>query len=361
MNIRITISNDPRRRFRFISEPLERGGHDVAFVDVRYLKPFLRDLSTLCKRALRPDVIVSLGFGPKNLVVFCVARLLMIPFVVRIGGDTGKDARSVARSAWACRNPAIWARAVVYLLTERIMMAEVRDIVVVSAYLEEQIHSRLRDDARIAIIPQYCRGEVVRHGRDLAQIPILLTVTSLNYRAKADGVTWMIERLAEFATEANHSFVFRIAGGGLHLKDVERHLQQAQLPPELQVQLLGFVEDIDTQYREADVFLYRSDHDASSNVLLEAKRWGLPVLVNDFPAFRTIVSDGVSGLLYKDNADFKSSLHRLLSNKALRQSLVENGYREHEEVFTIEASRERLEAALSKAIRAQSVRLQTHR
>ena len=137
---------------------------------------------------------------------------------------------------------------------------------------------------------------------------------------------------------------------------VELHLQQAQLPPELQVQLLGFVEDIDAQYSEADVFLYRSDHDASSNVLLEAKRWGLPVLVNDFPVFRTIVSDRVSGLLYKGNADFKSSLHRLLSEKALRQSLVENGYREHEEVFTIDASRERLEAALSNAIRAQSVR-----
>jgi glycosyltransferase involved in cell wall biosynthesis len=103
---------------------------------------------------------------------------------------------------------------------------------------------------------------------------------------------------------------------------------------------------MDAMYKEADVFVYHSEHDATPNVLLESKRWGLPVLLNEHKPFRAIVSDESSGLFYNDASTFHQQLNRLLKDKTLRQRLGERAAWEHENKFSIEAIAEKLENAL---------------
>jgi glycosyltransferase involved in cell wall biosynthesis len=82
-------------------------------------------------------------------------------------------------------------------------------------------------------------------------------------------------------------------------------------------------------YRSADVFAFPSMMESFGLVALEAMAAGLPVVVNDVPGLRDVVSDDVDGLLCRagDPASMAESIGRVLDDADLRNRLVANGRR----------------------------------
>jgi glycosyltransferase involved in cell wall biosynthesis len=190
---------------------------------------------------------------------------------------------------------------------------------------------------KIFVLPQYCDGPAITHDYRVEGALRLLTVTNLQYAEKAEGVAWLIRQLVEFCRVNDVLLEFRIAGGGQHLSDVTRFLSVIELPPNLKVFPKGFVSSLDVCYKEADVFLYHSRLDALPNVILESKRYGLPLLANDSDEFREIVSHKSNGLLYRDADSFQDYLSSLANDIHLRKTLGETAQRDHNNSYTIRA------------------------
>lgn len=73
--------------------------------------------------------------------------------------------------------------------------------------------------------------------------------------------------------------------------------------------------------RDVDVVLNTSEVEGMSNAILEAMHFGRPVLASDIPGNRGLVESGVTGLLFRTDAELRESARRLASDAALRASL----------------------------------------
>ena len=76
-------------------------------------------------------------------------------------------------------------------------------------------------------------------------------------------------------------------------------------------------------YEAADIVLNTSEHEGGmANSLLEAMAIGRPVLAADVTGNRSLVQDGVNGLLFKDAEEMAEKAAMLLTNENLRQKIV---------------------------------------
>lgn len=77
-------------------------------------------------------------------------------------------------------------------------------------------------------------------------------------------------------------------------------------------------------YARADIVLNCSLFEGMPNSLLEAMALGRPVLAVDIPGNRSLVRDGETGLLFRDDADFRRQLLRLARDAELRETCGAN-------------------------------------
>ncbi|CAG0965093.1 Putative glycosyltransferase EpsD [Geobacteraceae bacterium] len=90
-------------------------------------------------------------------------------------------------------------------------------------------------------------------------------------------------------------------------------------------------------YRRADVILNTSRFEGGmANSVLEAMAFGRPVLAADIEGNRSIVLEGKTGLLYRDEGEFLRKARQLLEDDALRRHLGERGSRLVQERFSPE-------------------------
>ena len=71
-----------------------------------------------------------------------------------------------------------------------------------------------------------------------------------------------------------------------------------------------------------------------ANAVLEAFAFGRAVLASDIPGNRSLVEDGVTGLLFRSETDLASGVEKLAADPALRRRLGEAGRRLVESTFT---------------------------
>jgi glycosyltransferase involved in cell wall biosynthesis len=79
-------------------------------------------------------------------------------------------------------------------------------------------------------------------------------------------------------------------------------------------------------YRAADVVINSSLIEGGmANSVLEALAYGKALLVTDIEGNRSVVKECVTGLLYRDAAEFRSKAEQLLTDPQLREKLGDNG------------------------------------
>jgi glycosyltransferase involved in cell wall biosynthesis len=74
-------------------------------------------------------------------------------------------------------------------------------------------------------------------------------------------------------------------------------------------------------FRAADVVLNSSHSEGLSNAILEAMACGRPVLVSDVPGNRELIQDGVTGALFRGEAELRAQALRLGGDPAGRRAL----------------------------------------
>jgi len=344
MKVCLISPDEPRNRHKFISIPLLADNHEVTVIKTKPSVCFLFYLAYSLLRN-RPDVVVFIGAGLKELLALGLVKFSRVAFTARLGGDRLKDLDSVARSMWGDGRYLYWLKFRLEKTIARIFLRQMHTVILVNAALSSQVSKQLSTPNWVFIIPQFCEGPaVIRHYEIHTPVEIL-TVSNFIFSEKSRGIIWLVEQLNQFVRSSGLAIRFRVAGGGLHLKDIKKHLESLTMPPLLTVELAGFVTDLNSYYRRADLFLYHSFHDATPNVILESKRYALPLLVNECDQFRSIVEHGESGLLYPDEIRFAEFLKELLTNIEIRKKLGLGALRDHESRFSMHASQRKIEAA----------------
>ncbi|MBK0033752.1 glycosyltransferase [Erwinia sp. S43] len=110
-------------------------------------------------------------------------------------------------------------------------------------------------------------------------------------------------------SKGNDNWVLNIAGDG-ELMDELKSLA-IELGIENKVNFLGKINNLETYYKQSDVFLMTSRYEGLPMVLLEAKSWSLPVIAYDCPTGpREIINNNTDGYLIKDD-DHVSFIEKL--------------------------------------------------
>jgi len=117
-------------------------------------------------------------------------------------------------------------------------------------------------------------------------------------------------------------------------------------------------EDLPAHYRLCDLLVLPSitRGEAFGIVLLEAFATGKPVIASNLPGVRTVVDDGVNGLLTRpnDTDDLASKVRYLLANPDIRQRFGRNGRKKAEETYAWHIIGRRLESIYYEALQWES-------
>jgi glycosyltransferase involved in cell wall biosynthesis len=116
---------------------------------------------------------------------------------------------------------------------------------------------------------------------------------------------------------------FHIAGEGPMAAELELRVQRGNLR---NVRLLGSLstEELRSEYRRADVFLFPSAWEGSPKVILEAAACGLPVIARNSYAPETVLH-GVTGYQVASDGELFNCLEALIANSDLRRRLGHAG------------------------------------
>lgn len=164
--------------------------------------------------------------------------------------------------------------------------------------------------ATIAIIPQ----GVEIFAPPPPSLPAADTFTILLPAAlrPAKGVVEAIDALTPLAAD-DKRLRLKLAGGDLDQEYSRRVALKARVLD--WVELLGEVPhgEMGALYASCDVVLNSSHFEGGmANSLLEAMAWARPVVASDVPGNRSLIRDGVTGLLYRGSADLQDKLRQLM-------------------------------------------------
>jgi len=346
VNILIVTSTETRQRYKFLSKPLEELGCTVNIIKISPFIFYLRACLGLILTKNRPDIVIVIGVGVTMVPVFLISKILSVPLLFRLGGDPIRDKKSKLDLYLTDKKYAYWLKQKLNLISAKALISRSDGIIVVNQSLANRMQERVRDNVPIYIVPQYCVGEKVLRDYKYGHTLELLTVSNLNYKDKAVGVTWLIEQLIEFSNGGVRQVIFRVVGSGACLSKVESYIHGVHTPDNLTVKLEGYKENLHEYYSNADIFLYKSEHDELPNVLLESMKYGLPVLVNNCEQFRGIIEHEVSGVLYKNADDFRCYLDQVVNVTGVGQELGINASRSFEEKYSVNAVKKVLEKSL---------------
>ena len=87
------------------------------------------------------------------------------------------------------------------------------------------------------------------------------------------------------------------------------------------LEYLGYMENIENEYKSCDALVFPSFHEGMPNVVLEASAVGRPCLVSDIPGCKDIIDDGYNGLLFvpKDSASLEAAVVRFMNLSSNRR------------------------------------------
>lgn len=105
-----------------------------------------------------------------------------------------------------------------------------------------------------------------------------------------------------------------------------------------QVELHGFVNDVEKRLVEADVFVFPSYYEGLGGALLEGFAARLPCICSNIPVLKEVVGDD-NGALFCEPGDYKKlaeNILKLYKDKELREDLGEYSFRRFQENFRME-------------------------
>jgi glycosyltransferase involved in cell wall biosynthesis len=168
--------------------------------------------------------------------------------------------------------------------------------------------------------------------------PIILGVIGRLHNAKAFDLA--IEALKIIQKNSAHKFILKIAGAGEEMINLQKKVKDLNL--ENEVEFLGWIADSKDFFSQIDIFILPSKIETFGLVILEAMKYGKPIIATNCDGPREILRHKIDGLLI----DLKSSeaipnqivkaVEKIISDEKLTNNLVKNSYQRLKNRFSSE-------------------------
>ena len=168
--------------------------------------------------------------------------------------------------------------------------------------------------------------------------PIILGVIGRLHKAK--GFDYAIEALKILQKNSSQKILLKIAGTGEEMANLQSKIKDLNL--EDSVEFLGWIDDPKDFFSQIDIFILSSKIETFGLVLLEAMKYGKPIISTNCDGPREILRKDIDALLIdlKSNESIPNQIaknvKKLISDEKLANNLVENSYKRLKSRFTFE-------------------------
>ena len=176
---------------------------------------------------------------------------------------------------------------------------------------------------KVAVVPQGVEQLPILEAADFGIDPeafVLLLPAALRPVKNVEFPMGMLSKLVP----GDQKLQLVIAGGVIDqdyaalIRSMVKESTFASWPGEVPHELMGSL------YERADLVLNCSHSESMPNSLMEAMAIGRPVLAADIPGNRSLIQNGINGLLYNGEEDFLNQVMRIRGNEILREKLGRN-------------------------------------
>lgn len=268
------------------------------------------------------DAILTNHDGIPGVIAAVLSRRYDCPLIVQLGGDPWsalKERKRQADTLTEHAKPRILSQA------RDLTLKSADGIITVSEWL------RCRVMGQIGLGPnavQTIRTPItsLNKERDYDREGIILTITNLNFKGKADAIKTGAPNILDAIGEIDGRWI--IAGEGSYRQSLQNTIKREADSRGLggKVEFPGYV-DPQPLYKKSDILCYLSFDDGYPTVVLEAQAAGLPVVANRTLGMAEQINDGKSGLFVdrpEDN-DLYTVLTELLSDREFRRQIGKGG------------------------------------
>ena len=168
--------------------------------------------------------------------------------------------------------------------------------------------------------------------------PIFLGIIGRLHKAK--GFDSVIEALKILQKNSSQKIILKIAGTGEEMANLQKKAKDLNL--ENSIEFLGWIADSKDFFSQIDIFMLPSRIETFGLVILEAMKFGKPIIATNCDGPKEILRHEIDGLLI----DLKSSetipnqiakaVKKIISDEELTNNLVKNSYQRLKNRFSFE-------------------------
>jgi glycosyltransferase involved in cell wall biosynthesis len=159
----------------------------------------------------------------------------------------------------------------------------------------------------------------------------IITIGIIGRLVKAKGFDIVIKSLSKINSSSNIKFILKIAGDGEeknNLKNLVKSLNLAE-----SVEFLGWVENQQDFFSNIDIFILPSLAETFGLVLLEAMKYGVPIITTNCDGPKEILKPDIDCLMLDLNdknhdlpSQITTAIIKLINDKDLANNLIENAF-----------------------------------
>jgi len=174
----------------------------------------------------------------------------------------------------------------------------------------------------IAVVPIYIEPRITNKESKIKQENDKFVFLTVGRLVPVKNIDLQIRAMAEVAKKYPNVELI-IVGDGPERKKLELKIKNLKL--QNYVKLLGWQNDTDKFYSQADAFLLTSDYEGWGMVIIEAASYGLPVIMTDVGCAGELIENEKSGLVVPVNNQVKleEAMIRIIKDDSLRKKLAE--------------------------------------
>ncbi len=234
-------------------------------------------------------------------------------------------------------------------------------IFALNEYEKERFFEIVKSEKKLRIIPSAAEGKSyvkkdpapVISKFNLANKKVILFVGNLDDNKRPDLLVLALPEIKQAFPETILVFAGRDEGMVEKCNILAENLKVAD-----SIKFLGFISDEDKHllYDAADVFALVSDKESFGTVLVEAMAHQLPVVVTDARGPKSVVQDGVNGIVISrgDAKGLSNAIKNIFGNEELKKKLAKNARISAENNFRIESIVDKIESYYYDAINKRS-------
>lgn len=181
----------------------------------------------------------------------------------------------------------------------------------------------------------------------------------LSYLRRSKGIVTTIEGINVLVNKYNYKNILLTVAGEWrepHTKaQVEKFIKNNNLDKYIRFVGERINQDKWNLFKNSDIFLFPTIHEAFGLVNLEAMQFGLPIITTNVGAIPEFIKDGVNGFIIEPNDPeaLAEKVDLLIKDKETANLIRENNLKDFEKYYTVEKFSERFLKSMDNIIERQ--------